>query len=962
MKMASRLLRTVEIVNRNRLRKTLVNLLALAGICSVAATALGSTVAQVEAQPSGTTGLTIDNASGQYPLITAILSQPGTANGSNFSSWAFLANDGTGSIDIFGALPAGYTPAVGDAISVTGRNSPFNGFPEMQAVTAINKISSGNVVPSPLSETIPQINVNPLPLTIGGYLVTLNNVTISNVQNGDTTFGSANRTATITDGSSNSMTLFYNPGTYSLSNTNLFGNPIPTVPVAITGYMQIFTSGSTKTPELIPMSIVFPPPPGQVYWNPSGTIGGPGTWNTVDPSWNSKSDGSGTSAAFAPSNYATFTGTGGTVTIAPAGVTSNGLQLDSNGYIIQGGKLTLGDTVDAGVTVTNAIKVTNASDTATINAQVSGSSGLAKTGGGTLVLGSSANDFTGDVTISGGTLQIASDANLGDSMNGIVLKGGTLKFNAPSGDVSLGSTRALSGTGGTLDVGAGHKLTVNGTVNTSGTLILPANENLVLAGGSGTKNLGGLSVGANSNATVNGDVNVGTTAASFSIAAGASVVITGTLNTQLLAATAHIAVSGPGTFDLQNADTNFIHPLQIGSAGNTGPTVIARNTNSLGYGPFAPITMFFNSGTITNQSGGLLQFGSNLKDSIGGTGSFPSTFAGADMEFQGPVNIFRPGGTAQNRIAINNQTTFSGGWTTDAGTLTNISGVVFSGSGTLTLSTATGGDFSKLVVPIAVDTATVNFNGTDPNNIPSLSVTNNGTLNLGAENAFAGATVPAAVTLSSGGKLSTGGNNQAFGALTVNGLATLDLGKTKNSSPDNVQLADSHTVSWSSSPLLRITNWTGALTGSGADRVMIGAGGLTASQLSAVHFAGYLTGATILSTGELVPAIPTRLLAGDLNQDQHVNAADISTLLNALGDLNAYVGTHSGFDKADLLDVADINGDGAVTNADLQALLNNLKGGTGSVAPVPEPSSLLLVGPCAVLLLVCCRRRMKAAH
>src|SRR4029077_1407208 len=128
------------------------------------------------------------------------------------------------------------------------------------------------------------------------------------------------------------------------------------------------------------------------------------------------------------------------------------------------------------------------------------------------------------------------------------------------------------------------------------------------------------------------------------------------------------------------------------------------NTNSLGYGPFAPITMFFNSGTITNQSGSLLQFGPNLKDSIGGSGSFPSTFAGANMEFQGAVNIFRPGGTAQNRIAINNNTTFSGGWNTVAGALQNTSGVVFNGSGTLTLSTNSGGDFSKLLVPITVDT------------------------------------------------------------------------------------------------------------------------------------------------------------------------------------------------------------------------------------------------------------------
>src|SRR5262249_41114628 len=162
--------------------------------------------------------------------------------------------------------------------------------------------------------------------------------------------------------------------------------------------------------------------------------------------------------------------------------------------------LTLGDTVDAGVTANSTIKVTNAADTATINSQISGTSGLNKTGGGTLILGSTANDFTGNVTISGGTLLISSDANLGNTSNGIVLKGGTLKFNS-SGDVVLASTRALSGAGGTLDVGAGHTLTVSGTTTLTGSITVPANENLVFAAASGTKTLGGLSLGTNSTAT-----------------------------------------------------------------------------------------------------------------------------------------------------------------------------------------------------------------------------------------------------------------------------------------------------------------------------------------------------------------------------------------------------------------------------------------------------------------------------
>jgi hypothetical protein len=511
----------------------------------------------------------------------------------------------------------------------------------------------------------------------------------------------------------------------------------------------------------------------------------------------------------------------------------------------------------------------------------------------------------------------------------------------------LASTRALSGNGGTLDVGAGHTLTVNGTTTMTGSITVPANENLVFGAASGTKTLGGLTLGTNSNATVNGDVDVGTTATSFSIGSGGSVVITGTLNTQHLAATAHILVSGAGTLDIQSADANFVHPMQIGSAGNAGPTILVHNANTLGYGPFAPITMFFNSGTITNQSGAPIVFGPNLKDSIGGTGSNPSTFAGADMEFQGAVNIFRPGGTTQNRIRINNNTTFSGGWNTDTGTLTNTSGVVFIGNGTLTLSTTAGGDFSKLLVPIAVDTATVNFNSTVPNNIASLSVTNNGTLNLGAANAFVGATTPSAVVLSSGGKLGTGGYSQTLGTLTVTGNATLDLGKTKNSPPDVVQFADSHSATWSSSPLLRINNWTGLVAGGGADQVNVGTGGLSSTQLTQVHFTGYLTGATILGSGELVPSSSVLLTRGDLTGEGTVTSADLPALEQALADLPGYEATH-GYDDAALLDIADINQDGVVNNADLQAEIYLLNHGmlpapslSGSSA-VPEPAGLLL--------------------
>src|SRR5262249_19168490 len=152
-----------------------------------------------------------------------------------------------------------------------------------------------------------------------------------------------------------------------------------------------------------------------------------------------------------------------------------------------------------------------------------------------------------------------------------------------------------------------------------------------------------------------------------------------------------------------------------------------------------------------------------------------------------------------------------------------------------------------------------------------------------------------------------------------------DLGSTASVSA--VNFADSSTgggslwtASGSTSPLLRISNWVGNPGGAGTKGAIFGPGTtwLNATQLSEVHFTGYTTGAQILGTGELVPiASATALKLGDINQDLHVNASDIVAMMSALTNLDAYDTAHS-FDSAELNDVADVNGDGVVTPADLQ--------------------------------------------
>ncbi len=69
--------------------------------------------------------------------------------------------------------------------------------------------------------------------------------------------------------------------------------------------------------------------------------------------------------------------------------------------------------------------------------------------------------------------------------------------------------------------------------------------------------------------------------------------------------------------------------------------------------------------------------------------------------------------------------------------------------------------------------------------------------------------------------------------------------------------------------------------------------------------------------------------------------ADLSTMLLALTDLGGYQST-KGLSASQLLLVADVNGDGLVNNADVQAMLNNLLSGGGSVDPVPEPGAAVL--------------------
>jgi len=214
------------------------------------AKALAADAATIFASPSGTL-VSYDTS----PIITAILSQPGTFNGRTYSTWSFLAEDSTGSIDIYDKLTGfTYTPTVGDAISVSGTYSPYHQIPEIATVTEISLLSSGNPVSQPGLSTIPDLNQTTLPQSIAGRLFQLDNVTISGLP--ATEFGTSILSGTITDGDGNNMVFYYWPTSYSAANVNMYGMSVPSGPVSMVGFVSVYGSGDTATPEFSPIYIV----------------------------------------------------------------------------------------------------------------------------------------------------------------------------------------------------------------------------------------------------------------------------------------------------------------------------------------------------------------------------------------------------------------------------------------------------------------------------------------------------------------------------------------------------------------------------------------------------------------------------------------------------------------------------------------------------------------------------------
>ncbi|WP_018963985.1 autotransporter-associated beta strand repeat-containing protein [Ancylobacter sp. FA202] len=206
---------------------------------------------------------------------------------------------------------------------------------------------------------------------------------------------------------------------------------------------------------------------------------------------------------------------------------------------------------------------------------------LTKSGDGVLVL-SGANSYTGGTLVSGGTVAVSADSNLGAAIGGLTLDGGKLITTASftsARNVTLGSGN------GTFDVAPGTVLTLAGAFSGSGGLTKIGAGELALSGASsftggtsvtsGTLALYGATLATSSVSVADSGTlqGFGTIAGTVSVLAGGTLAggVTGQPNPQ------HIALV-TGSLTLANAADIA---LALGAAGNTG---VAEVTGDLALG------------------------------------------------------------------------------------------------------------------------------------------------------------------------------------------------------------------------------------------------------------------------------------------------------------------------------------------------------------------------------------------
>jgi fibronectin-binding autotransporter adhesin len=206
----------------------------------------------------------------------------------------------------------------------------------------------------------------------------------------------------------------------------------------------------------------------------------------------------------------------------------------------------------------------NAGTTLTLAGAVGGAGGLTMAGGGTLVL-AGASSYSGGTTVNAGTLHLGLGASLSPG-GALTVNGGIFNLNGNTQTVG-----ALSGTGGTIALGAGT-LTTNSSANTT------LATQIIGTGGLTKQGLGALNLTGTNTYTGPTSVIAGTLAVNGSLTSNVAVGAAGTLggNGTITGLVTNNGIIAPGnSIGTLTINGNFVqnagsvYQVQVNSAGQS---------------------------------------------------------------------------------------------------------------------------------------------------------------------------------------------------------------------------------------------------------------------------------------------------------------------------------------------------------------------------------------------------------
>ena len=456
---------------------------------------------------------------------------------------------------------------------------------------------------------------------------------------------------------------------------------------------------------------------------------------------------------------------------------------------------------------------------------LSGSSSLQKSGSGTLVIDNSgANNFTGGVTISGGTLQVGNNDTAGSLPSSSILDNGNLVF-ANSGSVTEGNN--ISGSGSFAQAGTGGTLQLSGANSFMGNVVVTNDSTLQMGSSSALGSTGGNVVVANgSTFDMNGySINKPVDVAGSGVGGNGAITDNGgaVYNTALA-----FTLTGDTTFDYPNR-WDFGSGSTLSTSGNAYNLTLV----SSGYFQWQNTTLDPALGNINLTSGQLGVVGSTT---FGDPNHTLTISSGSSLVFYGgpysQINkiVDFQDGTIDNYGGNNIMTgqmtlepgfcsfNISGGTSLTISNVLSSSGVIYlnGGSGTLTLS----GNSPSFSGGVDLYTGGLVLDGTIGSGITSQSgtvvsgkgvanglVDVSGALQPGDQNAAGTFTASSGLTLEGGATLTEGlstaiiGNNDLVavtGNLTVNGN-TIYLNPTGGTLQNGVYPLITYTGSFSGS-------------------------------------------------------------------------------------------------------------------------------------------------------------------